>query len=202
MDEILKFFGTMIGKMIIGTGTVAVAVYNHLRLNKKRNRVNQRTFSSKAKNQVEDLIENYRILTRANRVNLWQYSNGEKDLVGICYERVNCSAESVDDNTKSIKDQFKMVFLDRNMRRIINNIADSKGDFYVMDLDSDDEQDRNEMELSGLGTSFHFKIFKNNVWGGVVSFNFVRRTELTTQQQHDMLICMSQISSLHAKMIK
>ena len=202
MDDILKFFGTMIGKMIIGAGTVAVAVYNHLRLNKKRNRVSRRNFASKAKNEVEDLIEYYRILTRSNRVNLWQYSNGDRDLVGICYERVTCSVESVDKNTTPIKNDFQMVLLDRKMRRIINNIADCQGDYLKVDLDSDNDEDRNDMELNGLGTCYHFKIFKNNVWGGVVSFNFVRRTDLTAQQEHDMLICMSQISNLHAKMIK
>ena len=203
MDEILKFFGTALGYFIIGSGAVLVSTIKYLRAKyNANNKIHWRNFASKAKNEVEDIIDNYRILTRANRVNLWQYSNGDRDLVGVCYERVTCTAESHDKNTNSIQNDFKMIFLDRRMRRIINKISESKGDYLKIDLDSDDEEDRRDMELSGLGTCFHFKIFKNNVWGGVVTFSFVRRTDLTAQQEADMILAMSQISDLHYKMIK
>ena len=203
MDEILKFFGTALGQILIGCGAISVAAIKHIRSkNNLSNMVNRRTFASKAKNEVEDIIKEMRIQTRCNRVNLWQYSNGDKDFSGICFERVTCTAESVDKNTKSIKDDFNMVFLDRDMRSIINNIAESKGAYLKVDQNSDSAEDRLSMEINGLGTCYHFKIFKNNVWGGVVSFSFVRPTTLTAQEEHDMQVGMSKINALHTKMIK
>ena len=206
MDEILKFIGTGFGKFIVAGGAIGVAALKHiitkwkLTLKFNANKL-KRDFANEAHIQIEDFIKSIQAVSQGNRVNIWRYSNGTKDYGGICFEKVSCTNEKTDGNTSGIKHVFQDVPLNDNMRRTIQRIGDCNEDYLLIDSDSELYDDGIILEMYGSRCSYHFKIFKKNVWQGVVSITFRDKNEISAEDIHRILIYMANIKRLHEKMI-
>ena len=206
MDELYKFIGTGLGKLIVAGGIILVTALNNvakkwkLQSRLKSNKL-KRDMANIAKIAVDDLIRSIQVITRANRVNLWQYSNGSKDLNNVCFEYVTCTSEKTDRTTSGIANQFQMQILDAYMRKIVSRISDCQEDYLLIDIDEEKYDDRIAMEEYGNSSGYHFKIFKDNVWKGIVTITFIERTSLSADTLHEVLVMMASIKRLHEKMV-
>ena len=203
MDELFKFLGEHLGKIILsGGGVFSVAAIKHIttKLNLRAKR-DQRILANRCRIEVDSIIVAIQAITSANRVNLWQYSNGTKDLNNICFENVTCTSEKTDGNTIPIKQDFIHQPLDLYMRKIIDRISLCDNDYLMVDIDSEYYDDAIIMEMYGNKMIYNFKIFRNNVWNGVVTLSFDDRIELSAETTHKVLISMANIRRLHQKMI-
>lgn len=137
------------------------------------------TRNTKIKAQIATIVYEMRLALHANRVNLFEYSNTDKSITGIPAEYTNCTYESVDITSASIKNKWIKVPTSHNTEWIL---AIEGGTNPVVFTDGHASTEiRNTLLEDNIKQIISFKIGKS-IKDGVIGIAFIHEEQMLSNQ--------------------
>lgn len=149
--------------------------------------------------KIQNKIIKLQGYTGANRVNLFEYTNGSYTHSGISLQYSQCTYECTDDTTVGLLSTFKNVPIGEFMP-ILNNLNDSKKGWTIVTTKDENVAIANIQKKYRTQSSYCFRL-TDVVWDGVVLLGWVHEQKcLSEEMLNEIKIIVSQISELQLKL--
>ena len=189
------FTTIMVGKSFVKKWKEKLGILKQIEQAKavKESLIEQHTKGNNAQIAVQKSVCRILGFTEADRVGLFQYSNGDKTFNGGCLRYVTCTAEDSAIGVSAVILEFQKKGITPDIALILDRI--DKADLYSIVNAKDLVGTEKVLSDSyGLVKSYHFKLGKS-VWEGVLSISYLHEEyELSEEQISRIKACIKLIN--------